>query len=129
MIKVRVYSKVDNDYKAIKMIDLTDNILKFKKNKHQTSDWLNIETLMFNGYIFEYSTGLFDGAGKEIYDGDILQDDDGYLWTVSYSKEDAMFQLSDGSVAENFGNVSSTWFMIVGNVNQIKELENEQSNL
>lgn len=70
----------------------------------------------------ELSSGLLDGAGREIYDGDILQDEDGYLWTVSYNEEDAMFQLSDATVAENFGNVSSKWFMIIGNINENKEL-------
>ena len=80
------------------------------------------DALNSKDYILELSSELLDGAGREIYDGDILQDEDNYLWTVSYSKEEAMFQLSDGSVAENFGNVSSKWYMIVGNINENKEL-------
>ena len=121
MIKLRVYSQIDNKYLEVELIDLKDNVIKFTtKIKKQT--WNDINYLKMLGFVFELSSGLLDGAGREIYDGDILQDEDGYLWTVSYSKEEAMFQLSDGSVAENFGNVSSKWYMIVGNINENGDL-------
>lgn len=107
-IKYRVWNESQKEYQGSGAI------------KHYGKNVWGIEAREFEK--IELSSGLLDGAGRTIYDGDILQDEDGYLWTVSYNEEDAMFQLSDGSVAENFGNVSSKWFMIIGNLNENKEI-------
>ena len=67
-------------------------------------------------------TGLVDACGDEIYEGDILQDDDNDLWVVEYNEYDAAFVLGGVGVEENFSNLKSTWMTIIGNIYDNPEL-------
>lgn len=67
-------------------------------------------------------TGLKDKNGKEIYEGDILINDDDEIAVIKYSDTDALFELIIDDVAENFSNESSKWWEVIGNIYDNPEL-------
>ena len=79
-------------------------------------EWVHCD----NGDICQY-TGLKDKNGTEIYEGDML-DYDGDLWQVEYLEEDGMFALISEGIVENFSNMNSKWFEVIGNIHENPEL-------
>lgn len=70
-------------------------------------------------------TGLKDKNGKEIYEGDILIDDEDEIAIVQYSEVDAMFEIIVDNIVTNFSNESSEWWRIIGNIYDNPELLKE----
>lgn len=93
--------------------------------KHKTINLFAADIINFRDGILMQYTGLEDKNGIEIYDGDILRIDDEY-WLVQYDIEDAMFTLYYDNVIENFSNMNSKWFEIIGNIYENPELFKEE---
>lgn len=60
-------------------------------------------------------TGLTDKNGVRIWEGDILEYDE-ERWVVSYIEEDAMFFIYMDGLFEHFGNVTSSFCEVTGNI-------------
>lgn len=68
-------------------------------------------------------TGLKDRDGREIYEGDIIQDDDGFFWRVYF--EDGKFRARGGEYEEvdDLNEFCPYWCEVVGNIYENPELE------
>jgi hypothetical protein len=50
------------------------------------------------------------------------------LWVVKYS-EDGMFELCYDNIIENFSNMNSKWFIVIGNIHENPELLKESEEM
>ena len=117
-LKFRAWDKYYKLYKCnmdrhILRQDLENNIL-FKLDH---SDNYNNKDRDYNKdiIIIQQYTGIKDANGEEIYEGDILQDSDGYIDTVLYH-EDGYYHAGDWS-GDDF-----RCLVIIGNIYENPEL-------
>lgn len=84
-------------------------------------------TSKLNGYkhwnapMMQY-TGLKDKNGKEIYEGDIIRDNDSFLWEVYW--EDGSFYAKGGEyeLSEHLIEFIPDWCEVIGNIFENSEL-------
>ena len=74
-------------------------------------------------------TGLFDRNGKEYCQGDWVKDEDGDVWELIYSEEDAAFLLDDHAGRYlNFAEFTPALYEIIGNIYENPELLKDSPN-
>jgi YopX protein len=73
-------------------------------------------------FIYQQYTGLLDKNGKEIYEGDIIRDNDGFLWEVYF--EDGMYRAKGGEfeLSECLIEFCPEWCEVIGNIYANPEL-------
>lgn len=65
-------------------------------------------------------TGLKDGNGRKIFEGDIVIYVDDFCEIV-YREDDAMFYAKFDNVLESFGNISGAWLDVIGTIHDEPE--------
>jgi len=78
------------------------------------------ETLNPDNYIIEQFTGLQDCEDKDIYEGDILDDDDDGLYRCVWCENRKHILFTDGHC--NYEPSESFYLTIIGNINENPEL-------
>lgn len=111
-IKFRVFDKVNNE--MCEWYELVNNPTLLR-DCLSASDSTRVDIMQF--------TGLKDKHGKEIYEGDIVQDYAGFKGAISYSEDSASyivtFNEKSGGLRKSFMEINSE---IIGNIHSNPEL-------
>ena len=105
-------------------VDWTGKKVGSKKHIWFIIDESDYNTIVDKETIGQY-TGLKDSEGTEIYEGDILESTafgSEEIGKVTYSEDDAMFELEMDGVVLNFSNESSKGWTVIGNIYENPEL-------
>jgi len=98
--------------------------MRYRWNGFEDVDPLNLSDLMYpycNGNLMQF-TGLLDKKGKEIYEGDILQNDWNHnKFVVEWGEGEYPYQ-SDADSTANKWNVKYGGCEIIGNIYENPEL-------
>ncbi|MGE7932146.1 YopX family protein [Viridibacillus arvi] len=67
-----------------------------------------------NDHVLMQYTGLLDIKGKQIYDADLIKDDENFIWEVIY-KQGAFYAKCDDLMAEQLLSSVNLFGVVVGN--------------
>lgn len=122
MIKFRAWDKIRKEMVFLRMIELLPDNPR-RPVVSVAGDGRGIEPA-FDFEIMQF-TGLHDKNGKEIYDGDILEEEKGYYFTVIPDKPDTGYRLQHSNKAFQYpdpGWNRGKKMSIIGNVFENPEL-------
>lgn len=77
-------------------------------------------------YTIEQYTGLKDRHGKEIYEGDIVDDGEGHIGKVLYNERIASFAYEWGNCGSTFMGLYTSDMKVIGNIHENHELLEEE---
>lgn len=77
-------------------------------------------------YFIEQYAGLKDKNGKEIYEGDILDDGEGHIGKVLYNERIASFAYEWGNCGATFMSLYTSDMKVIGNIHENPELLEEE---
>lgn len=77
--------------------------------------------------VLEFGTGLKDKNGKEIYEGDILDDGEGHIGKVLYNERLASFAYEWGNCGSTFMDLYTSDMEVIGNIHENPELLDEEN--
>lgn len=102
------------------------NLIRWGDNRYSIMPIpMHVELAFSNYEVIPETVGQYtclkDKNGVKIYEGYILNHD-GDLWLVKYLEEDGMFVLIWENITENFSNMNSKWFEVIGNIYDNPEL-------
>ncbi|TYS66350.1 hypothetical protein FZD47_02365 [Bacillus infantis] len=108
------------------MREIKFNFYNTRTQKYITWDESNAAMLMCAFYTHEHLkflqyTGLKSIDNQEIFDGHILQDDEGYKWVVKYKNGAFMAECGD-LMAEQLLNTVNLYCKVIGNIYEHSEL-------
>lgn len=123
MRNIRVWIKPLHLYLPILMINL--GRYKVCCGDKEDSDWYD-----FSEVVFEYSTGLYDKNGNEIYDGDVLLIHDTIKKQIYYQHDLASFRMfnlpidnwtsNDQPITQKY--LNELCGLVIGNIHENPEL-------
>lgn len=113
---IEPYSVKNGKAMIIKQCDKNDPVLTDGEGVNYYCNWdIDVET----DYPLMQYTGLKDCEGTEIYEGDVIEDDEHYYSVISWDGDDSMFVASDvGALCDYNG----TKIKVIGNIHQNPEL-------